>query len=145
MVQGSPPPTWWETDYNTPTSEISEKDNRGVSVINRWFYNTWSCNITSVCVSGPVNYLVDTQANTLVIHTHPGMDTLSFPARLVLENNTDITKLGLILVNDMQTSPPPSFLRSGHIRFLAKKDVQCSETYKKTIFKFLVFAIWSIW
>ena len=50
-----------------------------------------------------MNQLVDTQANTLVIHSRPGVGTLSFPARLVLENNTDVSKLGLILVNDMQT------------------------------------------
>ena len=36
----------------------------------------------------------------------------------------------------MTCRTPPSSLKSGEIEFLVPKDVQCSETYGKTIFLF---------
>ena len=39
------------------------------------------------------------------------------------------------LVSDMQTSPPP--LKKSRFNFLVKNDTQCSETYEKSIFRFL--------
>ena len=49
----------------------------------------------------------------------------------------------LLLVNDMQTkvAEVPSPLKNGQIRFLVQKDVQCSETDEKTIFRFLQFLL----
>ena len=52
--------------------------------------------------------------------------------------------IGLILVNDLQpphpdTALPP--LKVGHVEI---KDAQCDKTQEKTIFRFLIFKIWSI-
>ena len=49
--------------------------------------------------------------------------------------------MGLILVNDMETTSPPPIPSYDQISFSSQKDARCIETYEKTISRLLFFYV----
>ena len=58
------------------------------------------------------------------------LDIMKFIKKKIMHEYSLLKLMGLFLVNDMQTSPPPLPVKLG---FMVQKVAQCSKTYEKTI------------